>query len=62
MTPSFSTMTPYDLVVLRVEFLSDMFTLFRKYHNMRIFLAQSHLVCPFTMSGSLSCEMTMILA
>ena len=44
MTPSFSTMTPYDLVVLRVEFLSDMFTLFRKYHNMRIFLAQSHLL------------------
>jgi hypothetical protein len=37
-------------------------TLFRKYHNMRIFLAQSHLVCPFTMSGSLSCKMTMILA
>jgi hypothetical protein len=29
---------------------------------MRIFLAQSHLVCQFTMSGSLSCKMTMILA
>jgi len=27
MTPSFSTMTPYDLVVLRVVFLSDMFTM-----------------------------------
>jgi hypothetical protein len=26
MTPSFSTMTPYDLVVFRVDFLSDMFT------------------------------------
>ena len=30
MTPSFSTMTPYDLVVLRVEFLSDMFTIIGK--------------------------------
>jgi hypothetical protein len=31
MTPSFSTMTPYDLVVLRVEFLSDIV------HNKRFF-------------------------
>ena len=27
MTPSFSTMTPYDLVVWCVVFLSDMFTI-----------------------------------
>ncbi len=27
MTPSFSTMTPYDLVVFRVDFLSDLFTI-----------------------------------